>query len=67
MRGLKPDVIPTIFHRPPAAAVQTREAQKLPSSVSVTGKSRPKKKRGAVEKGERARVRNCITIINKIR
>ena len=61
-RRLKPDVIPTIFHRVPAAAVQTREAQKRPSSTSVTGESLPKKKRGAVEKRERARVRNRLYI-----
>ena len=61
-RRLKPDAIPTIFHRVPAAAVQTREAQKRPSSTSVTGESLPKKKRGAVEKRERARVRNRLYI-----
>ena len=61
-RRLKPDVIPTIFHRVPAAAMQTREAQMRPSSTSVTGESLPKKKRGAVEKRERAKVRNRLYI-----
>ena len=58
-RQWKPDAIPTIFFRLPDAAVQTRP--KRPSTISVTGESR-----GAVEKRERARVRNCITIIIRI-
>ena len=45
------------------AAMQTREAQKRPSSISVTGQSHPKKKGGAIEKRERARVRKYINII----
>ena len=49
-RRLKPDVIPTIFHRVPAAAVQTREAQKRPSSTSVTGESLLKKEKESCRK-----------------
>ena len=47
---MKPNAILTIFFRLPPAAVQTvqtREAQKRPSSISVTGENLPKNKKGA--------------------
>ena len=49
---MKPDAIATIFHRLPADAVQTREVQKRPSSISVTDDSLPKKLKEATEKRE---------------
>ena len=62
-RRLKPDAIPTIFHRPSGETASTSYAiRKRPRDADTPTTSSIKRPRSAVEKRERARVSDCNVV-----